>query len=209
MKKVWVLTFIVLLVSLSCDNNIVGDSSDYRIDVEIESSNTVNINGYVYDENYEFVENAVISIDGEQLVKQSSDNYYVYINELWADESTHTFSVSTPDGNSATGSISKPTGSLTGFTVNPSSNQGVNTYTVSPPSGSWPVGSYVECYYTNGGTNYLISEYPSGSTDVIFSNTRLGSASDIYISCAFQNRVSVDNYSATSIISITGPYTSW
>lgn len=211
MKLKWILTFIAILFLMSCSDpsSSAGDQSLYRVVIRIESDNYVNINAYVYDENDNFVSNATMSVDGQSLVKQSGDNYNVYIDTIWADDSTHTFSISTPDGKSSSGSIVKPAGSLTGFSVSPSSNQGVNTYTVSPPSGSWPTGSYIECNFEEGGINYLIRRNPTGTADAVFTNSLLVTATSLFFDCAFQNEVSVDNYDPDSIVTLTGPFTSW
>ena len=196
-------------MSCSDPSSSTGDLSLYRIVIRIESDTDVSINAYVYDENDNFVSDATMSVDGQSLVKQSVDDYYVYINTIWAGDSTHSFSVSTPDGKSSSGNIVKPAGTLTGFTVNPATNTGVNTYTVSPPSGSWPIGSYIECTFLDSDIHYLIPKSPTGTADVVFTSPRLDTASSLSFDCAFQNKVSVANYDPDSIVTLTGPFTSW
>lgn len=196
-------------MSCSTPTSPAGNLSLYRIVIRIESDTVVNINAYVYDENNNFLDNATMTVDGQSLVKQVGNNYYVYINTVWSDGSTHSFSISTPDGKSSSGNIVKPSGTLIDFSVTPQNYSGVNTYTVSPPFGSWPNGSYIECNYENGGFYYLIRRNPTGSSNEVFTNSGLVNASDLSFACAIQNKVSVDNYDPNSIVTLTGRFTFW
>jgi len=212
MKLKWIIILIESIFLMSCANlpSPATKRSLYQIVIRIESNSNVQIDAYVYDEYNIFVNNATMSVDGQSLVKQPSvDLYYVQINKIWSDGSSHSFSVSTPDGKSSSGNIVKPTGILTGFTVNPPSNTGVNTYTVSPPSGSWPTGSYIRCTFENGGVNYWIPKSPSGKVNEMFTSSHLVGATSLDFKGALQNKVSIDNYNPYSIVTLTGPFTSW
>lgn len=213
MKKTIVILAILLCIGFSsCENpasNGTRVPSGYKVIIEITAGSSVYANARVYDETDTFVPDAVISVDGVKLVKKEYDNYFESLETFWSDGSSHTFSVSTPDGGRSNGTVTKPTGTLSGVSYDPPKPTLAESYTATPPAGGWPVGSYLFCRFENDEHNYGIYKAPTGDSAVTFTSPYLNGATSVAFESMLRNIVTIEGYGSGSTVSVTGTRTSW
>ena len=210
MKKFCFLYILIAVMFFSaCSNNGTDGQPPYRVHLEIVAgSNPAYANAHVYDSKGAFIRTADVKIDGISVVIQSSsNNYYASLGTVWSSGSVHQYSITTPDGVNETGTISKPVGSLTGVTYSPLHT--ISTiYTVSPPAGQWPPGSYIRCSVVNNG-NYGYTRFPSGTADEIFAESRFSGATSISFYSALMNQIQLPKFLSGSYVRVIGDQTSW
>jgi hypothetical protein len=194
---------------IGCDNgNGVEGRPPYSVRIEISAPSTnAYVNAYVYDSSGDFIRTASIKIDGVSIVVQSSNYYFASLGTIWGEGSTHVYNITTPDGVNETGTIVKPVGALTGVIYNPSQTLSTS-YTVSPPSGQWPSGSYLNCIVFNNGY-YGFPRFPSGANDEIFSGSRFEGATSVSFYSALMNEIRLSKFTSNSYVRIIGNRTPW
>jgi hypothetical protein len=208
----------ILVISLVLGMSVVGcdsptDStgtvdSSYSVYIDISASNSsAYANAYIYNQDYKFVQNATITIDGITLSKQTYGGYFASLDKIWSQGSTYQYSIITPIGINESGTITKPNGSLTGVIYNPSSPTVAESYTVSPPGGQWPSGSYIHCTVENNGSFYGYVNRPSGTTVLTVTDQDFVGATSVRFYSALEERINFTEY--TGYISVTGDETSW
>jgi hypothetical protein len=210
MKRVLPALFVVLtaLAALAaCKEGAVP--SAYFVHLDITARSSTYANAYAYDSDFNDIAGAVFTVDGFTLVQQSGGNYYASIGGVWEDGSAHEYTVSTPDGGSASGSVVKPTGTLTGVTYDPPSPTIATSYTASPPSGGWPEGSVVYAQTTIAGAYYGLPKYPTGSGAVVFDGQTFVGASAVTFQASKRTMEGIVGFTDSSYVSVEGTATPW
>jgi len=183
--------------------------SNYTVTINITANESTYVNARVYDQNGNNVLNSIIKVDGVLLEQRDYGGYFSSIPVIWEEGSSHSFSVSTPDGGSSYGIVRKPVGLLTGVTYNPPKPTLALEYTVTPPTGGWPKESYVYCRIRNNNKLYGYPNYPQDMQTIMLASTRLTDATDVSFISSLINKTSIKYYNSSSVVKVTGNETSW
>jgi hypothetical protein len=168
------------------------------------------------DLSYALKSTATMTVDNTGLPLQST--YVGYFSSLpgtWTGGSSHSVSVQTAAGGSFTTTVIVPAGTLTGVTYSPVKTAALAaTYTVSPPTGGWPTGSFVVCTYTKNGASYALNYRPTGSSPLsvpgaLYSTTDLTGATAVSFQVCLRNTYPVTGFGPGSAITVSGVPTSW
>lgn len=189
----------------------VVDLSPYHVSVTIEKglgTAGMSVSADIYDASWAGVSTATVTVDGAA-VPYASSGYYSRSEAAWTEGTSHTFSVSTPDGKSFQGTIAMPVGTLTGVSYSPATPTVATSYTVSPPGGLWPSGSRIKLQATKGTSTFSTADEPSGSNPVVFNNTFLVGATSVTFLSSLESRVVLEGYQPWSNMVVSGTPTSW
>jgi len=191
--------------------NFSGVSS-YGVSLSINATGSTfaNVSARIFDSSSKLVKGATITVDQTKLAEASTGGYFIGTLTEWLDGSCHSYTITTPDGQSITDTISKPVGSVTGVTYFPAKPTIATSYKVSPPAGGWPTGSYLFASLVKPGpANYGIARYAAGDSTVTFTSAMLDStvvAVSFY--AALRTTHPIPGYSR-STVEVIGTSTSW
>jgi len=203
-------SIVILIVFMAGCGNPIGDnnptpgSSALKVSLEITSNTFHYAEARAYDSENNFINDVIFTVDGILLTKQSSDYYFSFLEGNWTAGSAHTYTIETPDGYRCSGSLNKPIGMLSGVTYTPDKPALATSYVVTPPYGSWPAGSFIDCLIVNEGVYIIISKEPVGTLSIHFSSPYFLGASSVSFKTSIINKVVPSGYAANSIVSIKG-----
>jgi hypothetical protein len=184
--------------------------SEYRISIRINAGEiSTSANAHVYDAAGNRVLDAQIKIDGIELKLQPHGGYFSSLDSIWQDGSKHYFSIATDDGARDSGELFKPVGTLSDVVYAPTKPTVASSYTVSPPSGQWPAGSYVMCTISKSSRYFGEEKDLSGSDTGRFSGPIFDGADSVSFSSALRNRYEIPRYAVGSSVSVIGNETIW
>lgn len=199
----------VCLALLGCSNHPTNfDMKDYKIFINIRSNTEFeNINAHVYDSHNTFIEDFIFKVDNNQLT-QNSGNYHYYEPGPWPNGSFHSYYVQAPDGSVSSGTFQKPVDTLAGVIYSPASPTIATAYTITPPDGTWPEGSYISCTIWKD-LNYMINYEPVGNSLLVVDDSLLNGALNIYFTSSIIDKIIIPEYAPGSMLTITGTSTLW
>jgi hypothetical protein len=197
--------------------NAPSPNEKVNLDVTVADSNgNAYANGRLADLSNNLKKTATMTVDATSLALQATYvGYFASLPATWKPGSSHTVSIQTALGGSFTTAVSVPSGSLTGLSYSPlKSSTFAASYTVSPPTGGWPTGSFVACSYTQGGTNYELDYSPTGTSNLVvpgssYPTIDLSSSTALTFKASLRNSYSVTDFGVGSAITVSGLATSW
>lgn len=207
MKKIITcLILVFILLSISCSNNLLGGNSKYTVTIEVSFSNSIFIIATIDDTDSSLVKNAKITIDNDLIEENEFGIYNKIISPAWEVDTTHTYSIETPDGKRTEGTLFFHSDTLTGVTCNPE-DEIVSTHTLTPPNGKWPENSYINGWFVRDSKYEPYNLNPNNQEEAKIQVGDTSQITEFIFHSSIRKKEAIENYAEDSYVYVQGKKT--